>query len=76
MKTIDHDPNEPPRETPGEAFFVTVVTFVVLSGLVFGLKWLKGEFGLGVGLAGCAAVIFFSFALAFWLQAKTGLRRG
>ena len=71
MKTIDHDPNEPPKQTTGEAVFVTVVTVIVLSGLALGLKWVFKAAGIWVFGATCAAIIAICFAVAFWLQART-----
>jgi hypothetical protein len=72
---IDHDPNEPPRPTRGEAAAVTVITIVVLVSLALALKWLKGEYGLVVGLIGCGTVIILSFGLAAVLVARTKRHR-
>ena len=67
--TIDHDPNER-RVTKGETIFVTIVTFVVLTALGYGLKWTTTNYGLGglaVAIVVEAAIIF---PIAFWLEAK------
>lgn len=39
MKIINHDKNEPPRPLKGEAWFVTIVTIVVISAVLFGLRF-------------------------------------
>jgi hypothetical protein len=39
MKQIDHNPNEPPRPLKGEAWFVTIVTIVVISSVLFGMRF-------------------------------------
>ncbi len=38
LKQIDHNPNEPPRPLRGEAWFVTIVTVVVISTVLYGLR--------------------------------------
>jgi uncharacterized membrane protein YkgB len=74
LKTIDHDPTEPPRQTPGEAIFVTVVTVVVLVSLGLFLKWVAREGGLLVFGLTCVSILAICFAIAFRLEATKGRR--
>lgn len=70
MKTIDHDPNEPTRPSLGETIVVPAVTFVILTGIVYGLTWVKNSFGLSIGLMACGAFLIFIFGMAFLIGAR------
>jgi hypothetical protein len=69
MKQIDHNPNEPPRPLRGEAWFVTIVTTVVLSAIMFGLKFVFAYSHTLFGVV-CVALAVIGILTAVRMDAK------
>lgn len=70
MKQIDHNPNEPPRQTRGELMFVSIGAATVLVGLAVALKWVAMSEGVAFFLVVCATLLIVLFGLAFRLEAR------
>jgi cbb3-type cytochrome oxidase subunit 3 len=70
MPTIDHDPNERPRQMRGEAVFVAVASAITLLGSGFALKWVDRSYGTAAFVVVCGLFITCCFVLAFRLEAK------
>jgi hypothetical protein len=69
MKTINHNNNEPPRPLKGEAWFVTIVTTVVLSSIMFGLKFVFAYSHALFGVT-CLAIATIGILAAVRMDAK------
>lgn len=69
MQIINHDPNEPPRPLKGEAWFVTIVTAVVLSAILFGLKFVFAYSHVLFAVA-CLAIAAIGILAAVRMDAK------
>lgn len=68
--TIDHDPNEKPHPTRGEAIFVAIITTVALVAVGAFLKWLSSRIDATPFLALCVAAFIALLAIACWQEWK------
>lgn len=67
---IDHNPNEKPRPTRGEAIFVAIITTGSLIGMALLYDWVWDKFGIGVGAAFIMSVSATLLAIACWQEWK------
>lgn len=67
---IDHDPNEPRRQTTGETVFVTVVTAATLTGLGFAIRYVFDHIGFAAGLTFCGVGTLIAFGIALAMERR------
>jgi hypothetical protein len=69
MKTINHDKNEPPRPLKGEEWFVTIGTIVVISSVLFGLRFVF-DYSHTLFIGVCVLIAIVCLLVALRMDAK------